>query len=234
MFKNHRRALAGYTKNTISIDVHMSLLFMVGFWSVAWGATKMFDVSNTDSLEAISRRDIRLLAFSLSLCFGLSSLCEILIMLLLCSRSIGKNDFTRSLVIGSCWSIITVASLMLLVLVSPAGETAYMMSRHMVIGIIVRNSITCLMGAFCIVFFYVSKSDRLSLMTYSTYVCPMFLVMAISQGLVLSDSYIAVNMGGYLACTLLGRNASFIVMSLISFFLSCLVLFTRHMHGRYL
>ena len=26
MFKNHRRALAGYTKNTISIDVHMSMV----------------------------------------------------------------------------------------------------------------------------------------------------------------------------------------------------------------
>ena len=155
----------------------------------------MFDVSNTESVGDIERREIRLLAFSLSLCYGISSLCELLIMLLLCSRSIGKNDFTRSMILGSCWSAMTFAGLLLLVLVYPGDETTYMLSRHMFIGVIIRNSVTFLNGAFCIVFFYVTKSDRISILTFSTYVCPMFLVMSISQGLVLSDSFIAVNLG---------------------------------------
>ena len=196
MFKNHRRALAGYTKNTISIDVHMSLMFMVGLWSVTWGATKMFDVSNTESSDGeITGKEIRLITVSLSLCYGLSSLCEVLIILLLCSRSIGKNDFARSLMIGSCWSIITFVGLLISVISHPTGETAYMLSRYMFIGVISRNFITCLIGAFCIAFFYITKSDRLSILTYSTYLCPMFLVMSVSQALVLSNSYVAGNLG---------------------------------------
>lgn len=195
MFKNHRRALAGYTKNTISIDVHMSLMFMVGLWSVAWGATKMFDVSNTDSSGDITHKEIRLITFSLALCYGLSSLCEVLIMLLLCSRSIGKNDFARSLMIGSCWSIITFVSMIVVVLSQPTDETEYMLSRYMSIVIIARNSITFLIGAFCIAFFYITRSDRLSILTYSTYLCPMYLVMSVSQGMVLSESYLAINIG---------------------------------------
>lgn len=202
MFKNHRRALAGYTKNTISIDVHMSLMFMVGLWSAAWGATKMFDVSNTNSNDDnnISHKEIRLLTVSLAMCYGISSLCEVLIMLLLCSRSIGKNDFARSLMIGSSWSIITFVGLVVVVMSHPTGETAYMLSRYMFIGIIIRNSITFLIGAFSIAFFYVTKSDRLSILTFSTYMCPMFLVMSICQGMVLSNSYIAVNLGMCDAC----------------------------------
>lgn len=195
MFKNHRRALAGYTKNTISIDVHMSLMFMVGLWSVAWGATKMFDVTNSQSINDLKDREVRLLAFSVSFCYGISSLCEILIVLLLCSRSIGKNDFARSLALGTCWSLATFVGLAMIVVVLPGDETTYMLSRHMFVGIIIRNSITFMIGAFCIVFYYVTKSDRLSILTFSTYLCPMFLVTVVSQGMVLSDSFIAINFG---------------------------------------
>lgn len=195
MFKNHRRALAGYTKNTISIDVHMSMMFMVGLWSAAWGATKIFDVSNADSADDVKTHEVRLLAISLSMCYGLSSLCEVLIMLLLCSRSIGKNDFTRSLVLGSSWSFLTFVGLMLTVFAFPKSETNYMLSRQLFVGVIIRNSITFLMGAVCILFFHITKSDRLSILTFSTYICPMFFVMSVSQSLVLTESYIAVNLG---------------------------------------
>ena len=195
MFKNHRRALAGYTKNTISIDVHMILMFMVGLWSVAWGATKMFDVSNTETVDDFSRKDIRLLAVSLSLCYALSSLCEVLILLLLCSRSIGKNDFTRSLVIGISWAVISFVSLVVLVIVHPVEESSYMISRYLLVGVLVRNTITFLLGAFSICFFYATNSDRMSILTFSSYLCPIFLVMSVGQGMLLSNSYVAVNFG---------------------------------------
>ena len=163
----------------------------------------MFDVSNSDNINDVKTREIRLLAVSVSLCYGISSLCEILIVLLLCSRSIGKNDFTRSLAVGSCWSLLTFVGLVMVIIVLPSNETSYMMSRSMYIGILIRNGLTSLMGAFCIVFFYVTKSDRMSILTFSTYLCPIYLVKTLSQGLVLTEDFIAINFGRLLILSII-------------------------------
>ena len=69
-----------------------------GLWTICWGVLKVFDVTNTkeDQLHTLSTRDERMFASAHCFCFAVSSFVEAIILLLLCSTSIGQNNFYRS------------------------------------------------------------------------------------------------------------------------------------------
>lgn len=59
----------------------------------------MFDVTNvSDQAKTLKNgsQSKRLSSFGLSFCFAITSFAECILMLLLCSTSIGKNNFHRS------------------------------------------------------------------------------------------------------------------------------------------
>ena len=58
----------------------------------------VFDITNTkeDTSHTLSTRDERLFASAHCFCYGISSFVEAVILLLLCSTSIGQNNFYRS------------------------------------------------------------------------------------------------------------------------------------------
>jgi hypothetical protein len=113
MQKNHRRALAGYTKNTvvqslvllhpfifyiqINIDVHMNMMVALAMWCLTWGVYNLFDFSDDASLnEEDKLKHRRLFGWSIGLIYGFTSSLEAAVLFLLCSPSIGKNAFRNS------------------------------------------------------------------------------------------------------------------------------------------
>ena len=58
----------------------------------------IFDVTNTkdDETNDLNTSDERMFAVAHCFCFAVSSFVELLVILLLCSSSIGKNNFYRA------------------------------------------------------------------------------------------------------------------------------------------
>lgn len=67
-----------------------------GYWTISWGALNIFNVSNTDAGDNLKTEEARLFAVAHGVCYSISSFVELVILLLLCSSSIGKNNFNRS------------------------------------------------------------------------------------------------------------------------------------------
>jgi hypothetical protein len=56
----------------------------------------IFNVSNTDGGDNLRREEVNLFAVAHGICHAISSFVELIILLLLCTSSIGKNNFYRS------------------------------------------------------------------------------------------------------------------------------------------
>jgi hypothetical protein len=67
-----------------------------GYWTISWGALNIFNVSNTDGGDNLRREEVNLFAVAHGICHSISSFVELIILLLLCTSSIGKNNFYRS------------------------------------------------------------------------------------------------------------------------------------------
>jgi len=102
MVKNHRRALAGYVSNTINIDSHVDVVGLVGLWSIIWFVQKVFDVNNNvddaDDDVAQTKDDFQthgMTIISNISTHGLSCFLEMMIVLLVCKRSVGQEAIDR-------------------------------------------------------------------------------------------------------------------------------------------
>ena len=90
LVRNNRRALAGYTKNTVSIDVHIRILEGVILWTVIWGLYCYLDIDDAGSSASTFAVIMDAIVYSLSAFF------ETIVLFLLCSSSIGVNAFKKS------------------------------------------------------------------------------------------------------------------------------------------
>lgn len=102
MVKNHRRALAGYSSNTINIDSHVDVVGLVALWSIIWFIQKVFDVNNNvddgDDDANRQKEDVQTHGMTIisNICtHGLSCFIEIMIVLLICKRSVGQSAIDR-------------------------------------------------------------------------------------------------------------------------------------------
>lgn len=171
MQSNHRRALAGYTKNTINIDIHMNLMMAVAIWCLVWGIYELFDFP--DDLEDKSmdgRKYRRLFGLTRGLIFGFTSFLECAVLLLLCSPSVGFNAFRTYWVVSSSWGLATFLSICLTTALTP-GESNYVFSyRNYVMVIILRSALTIGFNVFTLWYFGIrSSNERPAVIRYSNY-----------------------------------------------------------------
>ncbi len=117
LVRNNRRALAGYTKNTVSIDVHIRILEGVILWCVMWGLYSYLDVD--DSADNASFIAVLLDAGA----YSLSAFFETVVLFLLCSSSIGINAFRQSYVTSFFISIVLLVAFTLLALYRESTPT---------------------------------------------------------------------------------------------------------------
>jgi hypothetical protein len=74
-------------------------MLLQGIWSICWGVYMMFDVTNVgDEINSLKRgsQGKKLSSLGFSMCYAITSYAECILLLLLCSTSIGKNNFARS------------------------------------------------------------------------------------------------------------------------------------------
>lgn len=100
LFQSNRRSRAGYTKNTVSLDTHVSLLEGVLVWTVAWGLFQVFDFHDgTNDLPSPlyeGKSHALTTAATTAALYGASEAFVILIVLVLVSDSIGHNNLRRA------------------------------------------------------------------------------------------------------------------------------------------
>lgn len=130
MFKNHQRALAGYTRNTINIDSHLYIVALLALWSVIWFIQKVFDVNdnvsnNDDDTDSNDAQSHAVTAFSNIVCHGLSCYLEIVIALLICKRSVGQDAINRLWILSAALTLIYVTIIAIIVEVFPGPKSDY-------------------------------------------------------------------------------------------------------------
>lgn len=105
---NNRRALAGYTKNTVAISVHIRILEGSIVWCVMWGFYSFLDVDEASAETKMVVLMLCCLVYSLSVFF------ETVTLFLLCSGSIGVNAFKKSYIAAFALSILLLLAFVIL------------------------------------------------------------------------------------------------------------------------
>jgi len=125
IFRSNRRSRAGYTKNTVSLDTHMSVLEGMLVWTVGWGLFQVFSFKDaTVDLPPpylANPTQLATTTITTALVHGASEAFQLLILLLLLSESIGANQLQRAGCLASLYGLSVGGLLTVVVLLDP-GE----------------------------------------------------------------------------------------------------------------
>jgi hypothetical protein len=189
-----------------------------GYWTISWGALNIFNVSNTSG-DSLRNEELNLFAVAHGICQAISSFVELIILLLLCTSSIGKNNFYRSWFVARCppsssllplphlslifshsfWAFATFAASLFVMLFSPGQRPVYWLTRNLEITFLARAILTVFMNLGALLFYHLSGSDRSAVIRYSNYLVAVYSVISISIGLQLSNHFLSVNIGASLS-----------------------------------
>jgi hypothetical protein len=197
MQSNHRRALAGYTKNTINIDVHMNLMMAVAIWCLIWGIYMLFDLADDMAESAMDQyRYKRLFGWTRGVIYGLTSFLECAVLLLLCSPSIGVNAFRTYWASSSTWGLVTLFTIGL-VTVNSSGESNYIFGYvNYVMVIVVRSAMTIGINIIILWYFGIrSSTERPAVIRYSNYLIILYSSTLIANLCVVSRREATANFG---------------------------------------
>lgn len=197
MQSNHRRALAGYTKNTINIDIHMNMMMTVAIWCLVWGIHELFDLPDDLEEGAMDDRKYkRLFGLTRGLIFGFTSFLECAVLLLLCSPSVGFNAFRTYWGVSSFWGGMNFLTICLTSTLSP-GEANYVFYYSNYVKVIVaRAAVTIAFNIFTLWFFGIRVSkERPAVIRYSNYLIILYSATLIGNLCLLSRRLETANFG---------------------------------------
>jgi len=173
MARNNRRAVAGYTKNTVSIDVHIRILEGLVVWCIMWGLYSYLDVCDTEQMEPWK-------IVADGMVYSISAFFETVILFLLCSSSIGINAFQRSYTLA--FALSSVLFILFLILGSNLVEAT---DPNSLIGI--RYIITSVLYVGGYIHSKNTAPERQAITKYVLFVVPLSIVKAVGRFLIAGD-----------------------------------------------
>ncbi len=172
----------------------MTMMLLLGFWTLVWAALNIFNISNTEG-DQLKSEESRLFAVAHGICYSVSSFVELVILLLLCSSSIGKNNFNRSWFVASFWAMLTFLTSVCVIFLKSGPNPAYWISRNIELVELVRSILTVCMNVAAMIFYYITRSDRVSMTRYSKYLIVMYSCLSLARGLEFANDFLSVNIG---------------------------------------
>ena len=178
MATNNRRAVAGYTKNTVSIDVHIRILEGLIVWCIMWGLYSYMDISDT-SEDSMTPWELLLDG----VVYSISAFFETIILLLLCSSSIGINAFKKSYLMAFILSL--VLFLLFIILSGDWVAQSSLICINTVIGVRYLLTSMLYMGGF--MFSRKTAPNRHAITKYVSFVVPLSVLKAVGRFLMSFD-----------------------------------------------
>lgn len=125
--------MAGYTRNTVNIDVHLKIVVLIAIWSVAWAIQSIFRSSNNsaddddadDGSKALSFQRDGITVLSILICNGLTFFLDFVTILLVCNTSVGHNAFKQLWYVSSLWALVAVMALVAVFIIERGPATEY-------------------------------------------------------------------------------------------------------------
>jgi hypothetical protein len=148
--KAHKRALAGYAKNTINIASHGHAFFGCTVFYVVWGIGSFFDLNRDYKYRDLTSpglggSDVTYLTpliLGATICRSFTNFLESYVVVLLISDSIGKDTFRRAVAISVFLSLFYVPSILIVIIWFPGHTSIYWPLRNLAILYLVRDVIT--------------------------------------------------------------------------------------------
>lgn len=203
--KAHKRALAGYAKNTINISSHSHAFFGCIVFYVFWGIGCIFDLNREFKYDDLTSPGIlgtdvitlTPLIIGSTICRSFTNFLESYIVVLLISDSIGKDTFRRAIFISLFLTCFYVPSILIVIIWYPGLTSTYWPLRNLAILYLIRDIIT--VGYHAVAYAYIKgrKSQHASsiISNYLLFMCCLYSSYIFARILYLTSNMIAVNFG---------------------------------------
>ena len=203
--KAHKRALAGYAKNTINITSHGHAFFGCIVFYVVWGIGCFFDLNrdykyralDSPGLSGMDVVQLTPLILGATICRSFTNFLESYIVVLLISDSIGKDTFRRAMLISVFLTLFYVPSILVVIIWYPGSTSIYWPLRNLAILYLVRDVIT--VGYHFAAYRYTRNRKSVAvnnvISTYLLFMCCMYSAYILARCCYLGSDYVAVNFG---------------------------------------
>lgn len=142
LYRSNQRARAGYTKNTVSIDVHITLLEAVLVWAILWSLYEVFTFDDaTRDLPPPSHMADGSKVVSTCAIYTLSTIFTTLIIMLLVTNSIGANTFRTAYVVAVSYGLLFGTVLALVIVFTPGPHSDRMLPQNVNLLMMCKNAI---------------------------------------------------------------------------------------------
>jgi serine/threonine protein kinase len=203
--KAHKRALAGYAKNTININSHSHAFFGCIVYYVFWGIGCTFDLNrdytyrdlNSPGLWGTDVIQLTPLIIGSTVCRSFTNFLESYIVVLLISDSIGKDTFRRAMLISIFLLCMYMPTSMTIIIWFPGATSSYWPLRNLALLYLVRDVVTVSYTAAA--YFYIrnrkSQAVNDSISRYLVFMCGLYSMYIMARCCYLTTNVPAVNFG---------------------------------------
>ena len=206
LLRGHKRALAGYAKNTINIASHTRAFTGVICFYILWGISCVFDINHnykysTLDSPGIQGEDIQVLMPLLLgsiVMRGFSNFLELYIVFLCVPDSIGTQTFDFAFKVSSYATAVFVPCILIIIMWVPGQPSIYWPLENLAFLYCVRDA--CLAGTHLAAYFYARniKTEHTvnrALRTYLGYMTAIYAGFFVSRCFYLTSNYTLVNLG---------------------------------------
>jgi len=208
MHRAHKRALAGYAKNTINIVSHNQAFFGVIIFYLLWGIGCVFDINRqykytTLSSPGLEGKDLPLLLPLLMgscICRGFSNFIEMYILFLIVSNSIGRDAYFKARSFAFVTSMIYTPLIAAVIIWVPGESTIYWPLENLAWLYLARDLALVIIHLFFLVYarhVKVDSNNRINQLIkhYLIYMISMYGCFCLSRGFYMTTNVALVNLG---------------------------------------
>lgn len=206
LLRSHKRALAGYAKNTINISSHSKAFSGVILFYILWAISAVFDINRNFKYTELTSPgfvgdDISvLMPLLIGSCTlrGFSNFLEFYVVLLLATDDIGKKSYKFAVVVASVTTILYIICIIVIVMFAPGRTSIYWPLENLAILYTARDFVLALLHAGA---WYYSRGLKIdapvnrTLRKYFVFVAWVYMGFGISRSMLLTDSHFIVNLG---------------------------------------
>jgi len=206
LLRSHKRALAGYAKNTINISSHHKAFSGVIVFYILWAVSAVFDINRNFKYSQLQSPgfagdDINvLMPLLVGSCTlrGFSNFLEWYVVLLLAADDIGEKSYRFAVVIAIATTILYIICIIAIVMFDPGRTSTFWPLENLAILYTVRDFLLAALHAGA---WYYSRDRKLdapvnrTLRNYFVRVSWIYMGFGVSRAMLLTDGHFAVNMG---------------------------------------
>lgn len=196
-------ALAGHTRNTVNIEVHVEMIGVLSLWTIIYGIARLFSVNNNVAYNdddaspphQIQADIVQIVADAIV--HSLTYYLQFAVLLLLCKNSLGQDDISSVWRWATVFAAFVASGIIIIMSVNPGQRVTYWPYRNVAKFLTAINFIAVAVCGYALfhIKFSQKKEERPGGMLFAKYMLALNSGEGVSRIMTLSFDFVAVNLG---------------------------------------